>query len=134
MSEITISWNPPPSPVTGYNVYRGTLQGNEAPTPYAADQAPPAAFALTSVAAPSGGQAVYQGTISGDTGNNTFAGVTIAISGFTNPANNGSMVCVSSTPTSLTMNTHAAGTAETASGNALPNPYFVDGGVFPGRQ
>ena len=32
-NEIVLQWNPSPTPVSGYNVYRGTLPGNEGPVP-----------------------------------------------------------------------------------------------------
>ena len=131
MSEITISWNPSPPQVSAFNVYRGSAQGNEAPTPYASHVPVPTAFPLTSVAAPSGGFTVYQGTITNGA-SDALAGVNAVITGFTHGPNNGTFMIVASTATSITV-VNSFSVVEVAGASALPYPYFTDAGVLPGH-
>lgn len=105
-------------------------------------------FALSAVAANSGGTTVYTGTITGGavsltlasvvagdgeatylgtiTGgaSNAFAGYSFTVTGFTNAANNGTFTCISSTGTSLTLNNPAA-ISETHAATAVSNNVFA---------
>jgi hypothetical protein len=83
-------------------------------------------LAITSADNASAGTTVYNGTFPGGDqtgGENGYAGLTFIVAGFvTNPGNNGTFTCVSSTLTTLTLSnangvaeTHAA-TADTAGG------------------
>jgi len=63
--------------------------------------------ALTSVAASSGGTAVYTGTIP-QAQNNSLVGLPINITGFVNAANNGIWVVTANTATTLTLNNPSA--------------------------
>lgn len=74
------------------------------------------ALALTSVAASSGGTAVYTGTITSG-GSNAFAGRFFRVLGFTNAVNNGTFVATASSTTTLTL-VNTAAVAETASATA----------------
>jgi hypothetical protein len=74
---------------------------------------------LTSVATSSGGVAVYTGTITGG-GSNAYIGLIFAVSGFTNPSNNGTFTCTASGTGTITLSnpiavseTHAASTIST---------------------
>lgn len=65
-------------------------------------------LALTSVAASSGGTAVYTGTITGGAAN-ALVGNVFTVAGFTtNPANNGVFICTASTALLLTLSNPAA--------------------------
>ena len=142
--------------VNGYNKVRLSLSGANGPTtfqlnPQIEDVAgnpitPGTAFTLTSVAtgsapvltlsavaASSGNQAVYTGTITGG-GSNAFAGHGFIIAGFTNSANNGSFICVASSTTTLTLvnefaiaETHA-GTAQDEQGTGVYTGTITSGG------
>lgn len=57
---------------------------------------------LTSVAASSGGTAVYTGTITNG-GSNAWAGFSFVVAGFDNTTNNGTFICTASTTTTLTL-------------------------------
>ena len=74
------------------------------------------------VATGAGTNTVYQGTITGGTGNG-FAGDSFIIAGFTNAGNNGTFTCTGSTATTLTC-PNAAGIAETRAGTATTNATF----------
>ena len=100
-------------------------------TTAAAGSAP--VLTLSAVAAPSGNQAVYTGTITGG-GSNAFAGHSFIIAGFVNGTNNGSFVCVASTTTTLTLinefaiaETHAA-TAQDEQGTTVYTGTITGGG------
>jgi Ice-binding-like len=132
MSEITISWDPPPANVSAFNVYRGTAQGNEAPTPYAQFVPVPTPVSLSAVSAPDAdGNVTYTGNIIGGAGN-ALAGVNFVVTGFGQAANRGTYMCVASTATTLVLK-NTAGLAETNVGSALSYPHFVDSGVLPGQ-
>lgn len=82
-------------------------------------------FALTDVAAASGGTTVYTGTITGG-GANAYAGYIFTVEDFTNSLNNGIFTCVASTTTTLTLN-NVFGQAQTlqtatATSNTLVTP------------
>jgi hypothetical protein len=129
---ITISWDPSPSLVDGYNIFRGTAPGNESLVPYNVgliEQGP--ALVLSSVSQSANGQAVYTGVISGGAAN-AFVGLVFRVTGFGNSANNGQFQCVASSATTLTLNSSFA-TAEVHSALATPNPFFEDFGVVPGH-
>ncbi len=90
---------------------------------------PAAALVLTSVAASSGGSAVYTGTITGGTTPN-FVGETFVIAGFVNAANNGTFVCSACSTTTLTLSNPSA-IAETHAGTATSS-YLVRANInFP---
>jgi hypothetical protein len=126
-NEIVIQWNSSPTPVSGYNVYRGTLPGNEGSTPYnvglvtvapnmvlssVAPLSGGAPYTVTSVATSTGGTALYTGTFANGAAN-ALAGKNFTITGFTNAVNNGTFLCTGSTIlTIILVNTSA--TAETA--------------------
>ncbi len=83
--------------------------------------------------------AVYNGTITGGTGN-AFAGDTVIVTGFTNAANNGSFIATASTATTLTVNNKASiaetdpGTATVATGGGGNTVYLgtITGGAGNG--
>jgi hypothetical protein len=77
---------------------------------------PAGALTLTSVAASSGGSAVYTGTITGGTTPN-YVGNRFVITGFTNPQNNGTFLCTACSTTTLTLSNPNA-VAETHAGTA----------------
>lgn len=77
---------------------------------------PAAALTLTSVAASSGGSAVYTGTITGGTTPN-YVGNRFVIAGFANAQNNGTFVCTACSTTTLTLSNPNA-IAETHAGTA----------------
>ena len=62
----------------------------------------PAALTGASIAAASGGVAVYTGTYTGG-GSNAFAGMYFVITGASNAVNNGTFYCSASTATTLTL-------------------------------
>jgi Ice-binding-like len=128
MSEKTISWNPPPVPVTSYNVFRGPSLGQEAPTPYASVP-PPLPVAISSVAT----NGVYTGTFP-DGANNLLAGISFVISGFPTPANNGTFICSASDATHITLNNNTAVAEAAGAASGQPFPYFTDHGVFPSKR
>lgn len=72
-------------------------------------------FTLTSVANASGGTTVYTGTITG--GGATFIDKSFTITGFTNPANNGTFICTTANSTTLTL-INTGGVAETHAATA----------------
>ena len=80
-------------------------------------------FTLTQVDNNSGGNTVYTGTITGGaspytTGaSNAYIGFAFEVSGFNNPLNNGTFVCVGSTATTLTL-VNAFGVYEPHAGSA----------------
>jgi hypothetical protein len=125
--------------VNGYNKIRLSLSGTNGPTTFqlnpqlqdaagnevtagtqftltavATGSAP--VLTLTAVAAASGNQTVYTGTITGG-GSNAFQGHSFIIAGFVNASNNGSFVCLASTTTTLTL-LNEFGVAETHAGTA----------------
>lgn len=65
------------------------------------------ALAVTSVAASSGGTAVYTGTITGGAAN-AFANMQFIVAAFTSVNNNGTFICTASTATTLTLSNGAA--------------------------
>ena len=73
-------------------------------------------FAITQVAASSGGNAAYTGQIIGGAGN-ALVGNVYLITGFADSADNGIFTCTASTSTTLTLN-NAAAVAETATPTA----------------
>lgn len=77
---------------------------------------PGGALTLTSVAASSGGTAVYTGTITGGTTPN-YVGETFVIAGFANAVNNGTFICTACSTTTLTLK-NANAVAETHAGTA----------------
>lgn len=77
---------------------------------------PAGALAVTSVAASSGGSAVYAGTFTGG-GTNNFVGLVFVIAGAVNASNNGSFVCTANTTIALTLSNPNA-IAETFTGTA----------------
>lgn len=93
----------------------------------------PAVLVLTSVAAPSNGQAAYTGTITGG-GSNAYIGQEFIVAGFAGATNNGTFVVAASTTTVLTLingaavaETHAA-TATSESGVAIYTGTITGGG------
>ena len=72
---------------------------------------------LTSVAASSGGVAVYTGVITGG-GSNAYVGLKFTVSGFSHGNNNGTFVCTASTTTTITL-ANTAATAETDNANII---------------
>jgi hypothetical protein len=76
----------------------------------------PDSLVLSAVAAPSGGTAVYTGTITGG-GSNAWVGYSFTVAGFQNATNNGTYICVASTTTTLTLE-NAFTIAETHAGTA----------------
>lgn len=131
MSDITISWDVSPSPGATYNIYRGTAIGNESPIPYATGVSPPTQLNLTSVATSIGGTAVYTGSITGGS-NNNFRGMSVVVSGFLNPVNNGTFLVQDSNLTTLVLLNPSAVT-QSATAFALPPPHFIDTAVIPGK-
>jgi hypothetical protein len=130
-SEIALQWNPSATPVSGYNVYRGTLPGNEGVAPINATLV--TVFSpgtISSVAAAVSGSTVYAGSFSGAAGN-AWAGFSFKISGFNNVPNNGTFACTASTATSLTL-TNPNGVSETHVALANQIPQYTDLNVFPG--
>jgi hypothetical protein len=134
-NEIILTWDPSVTPVSGWNIYRGTASGNESATPLNASlitQLPP--FSLASVnAVLNGSQTTYNGTIPNGASDDAYVGLLITISGCSNSVNNGSFKVISSTATSITV-TNPSGAAETGSSAlAQLNPYFYDSTVVPGQ-
>jgi uncharacterized repeat protein (TIGR01451 family) len=88
-----------------------------------------AVLTLTSANAASGGNTVYNGTITGG-GGNAFAGLTFTVAGFTGPgtADNGTFTCTASTATTLTLN-NAAGVARTQAATATTTSFGAISGV-----
>lgn len=124
----TFQLNPQLQDVAGNEVTAGTVFTL---TAAAAGSAP--VLTLSAVAASSGNQAVYTGTITGG-GSNAFAGHSFIIAGFVNGVNNGSFVCVASTTTTLTLvnefsiaETHA-GTAQDEQGTTVYTGTITGGG------
>lgn len=76
----------------------------------------PAPLTLSSVAASSGGVAVYTGTITGGAAN-AYAGMEFTVAGFAGANNNGTFICSASTATTLTLS-NAAATVETHAATA----------------
>lgn len=72
---------------------------------------------LTSVAASSGGTAVYTGTITGG-GSNAYVGLKFTIAGFVNGVNNGTFACTASTTTTITL-ANASAVSETANATII---------------
>jgi Putative Ig domain len=146
---LTISWQPPVCPDGLFDQYSGwsiTYQGSGAPitqffpatayngqslffTQVLGTSAAPytltmtanavAAFTLTNVAASIGTTAVYTGAING--GNNSYAGISFVVAGFTSGANNGTFLCTASTATTLTLQNSAA-VLETHAATATMSP------------
>ena len=132
-NEIVIMWDASPSPVSGYNVYRGTLPGNESSIPYNSSLVTSLpVMLLTSVAASVSGSAVYTGTIPGGAGN-AMAGFSFTVAGFAPVLGaEGTFACTASTATTLTLSNPTA-SAGSASATAKQVPQFIDTAVFPGR-
>ena len=132
-NEIVLQWNPSATPVSGYNVYRGTLPGNEGATPINATLVtvfPTLNF--SSVAASVGDSAVYTGSFAGGSGN-AYAGYSFIVAGFANAGNNGNFACTASTATTLTLvNAHAVAETHVALANQVPQ--YTDTNVFPGKS
>jgi hypothetical protein len=80
-------------------------------------------FAITDVAAASGGTTLYTGTITGG-GSNAFAGMVFKFTGLAAAANNGTFLCTLSTATTLTMTNNVGSAASAQSGTA------ASGGTF----
>jgi hypothetical protein len=141
-ANIVVEGNQGPSQTPGHNTVLLSLSGTGAPetfqlSPSIVDAggneiSPGTAFTLTAVAgssvgpltlsavaAPSGGTAVYTGTITGG-GSSAFAGYTFNITGFTNATNNGTFLCTASSTTTLTL-VNTASIAETHAGTAVPD-------------
>lgn len=85
-------------------------------------------FTLTSVAASSGGVAVYTGAIPNGSPN-TFAGQVFLVSSFDKTENNGVYLCTASTNTTLTL-ANASGVAESKQAKAVSNPSYVVGNAY----
>src|ERR1035437_8981709 len=95
-----------------------------------------ASLVLTAVAASSGGNAVYTGTITGGTANGLVGTQPFTVLGFVNAANNGVFVVIASTATTITL-ANAVAAAETHAGTvqggvAQYNSVFGDGQVSIG--
>jgi hypothetical protein len=132
-NEIVLRWNPSATPVSGYNVYRGTLPGNEGSTPINATLVTVfSPLNLTSVAASIGSSAVYTGSLSGGAGN-AYAGYNFVVTGFDNAGNNGNFACTASTTTTVTL-TNANAVAESHVALANQVPQYADTNVFPGKS
>jgi hypothetical protein len=147
---LTINWQPPVCPDGLYDQYSGwtiTYQGSGSPitsffpapaaysgaslfftqvlgtsvAPYTLTMTANAVsgFVLTNVAASIGTTAVYTGAING--GNNSYAGISFVVAGFTNVPNNGTFVCTASTATTLTLQNSAA-VLETHAATATMSP------------
>lgn len=112
---------------TGVGVNTWTPNGNNNRPDYFVglrfDNDPGVSLSLTSVNNTSGGATIYNGTITGGTGN-AFVGVKFTIAGFLSPTNNGTFVCISSSNTTLTLLT-TGGVAETHAATAT-SPSIAD--------
>jgi uncharacterized repeat protein (TIGR01451 family) len=88
-----------------------------------------ASFNLTSALAASGGNTVYNGTITGGAAN-AYVGLTFTVAGFTFPAaaDNGTFTCTASTATTLTLS-NAAGVAKTQGTTATTSAMTSVSGV-----
>ena len=81
-------------------------------------------FVLSAVANASGGNTVYTGTFTGGTSpygsgaSNAYIGFAFVITGFTNPLNNGTFVCVASSAANVTL-ANANGVAQSHAGSAV---------------
>ena len=85
---------------------------------------------LTSVAASSGGEAVYTGTITGYAG---FVGISFVIAGFSDTANNGTFIATAATATTLTLeNPFAVAETEAATATSVEGT-AVYTGTFTGE-
>ena len=132
-NEIVLQWNPSSTPVSGYNVYRGTLPGNEGAVPINASLVTVfPTLNLSSVAASVGGSAVYTGSFAGGAGN-AYAGFSFLVAGFGGSNNNGMYACTASTATTVTLS-NANATAETHVALANQIPQYTDTAVFPGKS
>src|ERR1700676_2914720 len=132
-NEIVLRWNPTSPPVSGYNVYRGTLPGNEGAVPL--NPSLVTVFStqnLSSVDASISGSAVYHGAALGGAGN-AYAGFAFIIAGFASAANNGTYACTASDATSMTLS-NANAVAETHVAMANQMPQYTDLAVFPGKS
>jgi hypothetical protein len=130
-NEIVLQWNPSATPVSGYNVYRGTLPGNEGVAPINATLVTVfSPGSISSVAAAVSGSTTYAGSFSGGAGN-AWAGFSFKIAGFGNASNNGTFACTASTATSLTLD-NTSGVAETHVALANQIPQYTDSNVYPG--
>lgn len=130
--EITVSWDPSPTPGASYVLFRGTAPGNESPTPYASGVTQDPQSPLSAVAASVSGSAVYTGTIFNGA-SNALSGMLVTVAGCTSGANNGKFLCTLSSATQLTLSNPNA-VAESESGaSAQPRPYFTDTNVLQGK-
>lgn len=131
-NEIVLQWNPSPTPVQGYNVYRGTLPGNESAVPLNPTLVTVLSpQSMSSVAASVGGSAVYTGTFPGGAAN-AYAGLSFTITGYANASNNGTFPVTASTTTTVTVLNPSA-VAESHASLANQMPQYADTGVFPGQ-
>lgn len=88
-------------------------------------------FAVTSVGNPNPDfSIVYTGTFPNGVANG-LSGYTFTVAGFTNAGNNSTMICLSSTATTLTLYFNFAGTAETHAATATTSPFL---GVGPAQN
>lgn len=90
---------------------------------------PAGALTLTSVAASSGGSAVYTGTITGGTSPN-YVGQRFVITGFVNSVNDGTFLCTACSTTTLTLSNPSA-IAETHAGTATAQNLIRTNVAFP---
>jgi hypothetical protein len=132
MSEITVSWDASPTPGASYDVFRGQTPGGEAVTPYATGVVQDPTSPITGIAPLGANQAVLTGTIFNGAGN-YLEGMKVSVAGFVNAANNGVFMVVSSTASTVTVNTTALAVVESAAASLLPRPYFTDTAVLPGQ-
>jgi hypothetical protein len=133
MSEITVSWDASPTPGATYDVFRGTVSGNESATAIATGIANPSPMVVTSVAyAPSGRPNIRAtGTFPGGAAN-ALVGMQATFSGFANAVNNGVFVVTASTATSVDfVNDPAIGPDVTA--QLQLRPFYTDTAVTPGK-
>ena len=105
-----------PGNVVTQSTINGTTLKNVAGLAEAVTITPAAALVLTSVAASSGGVAVYTGTITGG-GTNNFVGQRFTIAGFAKGSNNGVFVATANDTTTLTL-ANTVAVAETHAGTA----------------
>jgi hypothetical protein len=87
---------------------------------------------VASVATSIAGSAVYTGTITGGT-SDAYAGKVFTITGFGNPANNGTFTCTASSVTTLTLSNGSAVSQSASAHAGLEYGFFMEaaGGVPP---
>lgn len=114
----SVTYPTPPLSADSFELTDGTIQ-------VIVDTGSTGSLVLTSVAASSGGSAVYTGTITGG-GSNAYAGLIFTVSGFSNTVNNGTFTCTASSTTTLTLTTSTAVAESHAAAVVSTGAVYVD--------